>query len=47
MGRRKAYNIIRKGHRDVAKEKRDKSHLKRIAKGKTAGQKLADKMSGR
>lgn len=45
MGRRKVNNQILAKLRKVAKERRDKNRLKREAKGKTAGQKLAEKMA--
>ena len=47
MGRRKINNQRRKQEREAAKKRRDQKRLKRLAKGKTFGQKLADKMAGR
>ena len=47
MGTRKKNNQREKQRRIIAKKKRDEKRIKRAAKGKTAGQKLADKMAGR
>ncbi len=47
MGVRKKNNQREAQRRIIAKKKRDQKRLKRLAKGKTAGQKLADKMAGR
>lgn len=47
MGKRKKGNIQFAAKSKIAKVTRDKNKLKRIKKGKTAGQKLADIMCGR
>jgi hypothetical protein len=47
MGVRKKNNQREALRRKEAKLRRDKKLQKRIAKGKTIGQKLADKMAGR
>ncbi len=44
MGTRKVNNKLMAKLRLSAKIRRDKSFLKRLAKGKTAGQLLAEKM---
>lgn len=47
MGMRKKIRNLLKASWKVAKIGRDEAKLKRAAKGKNAGQKLADKMAGR
>ena len=44
MGTRKRINLINAKIRKAAKITRDKNRVKRIAKGKTAGQLLAEKL---
>jgi len=47
MGRRKRKNKLMAVIRKFAKINRDKKRLKRVAKGKTAGQLLAEKMAAK
>lgn len=47
MGVRKKNNQREKQRRIIAKMHRNKKELKRVAKGKTAGQKLHDLMHGK
>lgn len=47
MGARKKNNQREAQRRIVAKKNRDQKRIVRAAKGKTIGQKLADKMAGR